>query len=57
MYFFIGMDDPQKMAEAAAKGLPRPVNHSPYFVPVPETTIRTGVEAMTLAVMNALSGT
>ncbi len=50
LYFFIGMDDPKKMAEAKAQGIPRPTNHSPYFAPVPEPTIRTGVEAMTLAV-------
>jgi amidohydrolase len=57
VYFFIGMDDPKKMAEATVQAIPRPVNHSPYFAPVPEATIRTGVEAMALAVMDALSGT
>jgi hippurate hydrolase len=54
VYFFIGMDDPKKMAEAKAKGVPRPSNHSPFFAPVPEPTIRTGIEAMTLAVMNVM---
>jgi hippurate hydrolase len=54
LYFFIGMNDPKKIAEADAKGIPMPSNHSPFFAPVPEPTIRTGVEAMTLAVMNAL---
>jgi hippurate hydrolase len=54
VYFFIGMDDPKKMAEAKAKGVPRPSNHSPFFAPVPEPTIRTGIEAMTLAVLNVM---
>jgi hippurate hydrolase len=54
VYFFIGMDDPKKIAEAEAKGVPMPSNHSPYFAPVPEPTIRTGVEAMSLAVMNVM---
>ncbi|MFO1187468.1 MAG: amidohydrolase [Alphaproteobacteria bacterium] len=54
-YFFIGMDDPKKMAEAKAKGEPRPNNHSPFFAPVPEPTIKTGVAAMTLAVLNVMA--
>ena len=32
----------------------RPGLHSPYFMPVPEPTIRTGVTAMTAAVLNLL---
>jgi hippurate hydrolase len=31
-----------------------PSNHSPLFAPVPKPTIETGVEAMTLAVLNAM---
>lgn len=54
-YFFIGMNDPKKIAEALAKGVPMPSNHSPFFAPVPEPTIRTGVEAMTIAVMNVMA--
>lgn len=52
VYFSIGGYDPAVMARAKAEGKPLPVNHSPYFAPVPEPSIRTGVEAMTLAVMN-----
>jgi hypothetical protein len=40
------------MAEALKLGKPLPVNHSPFFAPVPEPTIRTGVLAMVLAVLN-----
>jgi len=50
VFFSIGGIDPAKIA--AAKGAPMPVNHSPYFAPTPEPTIRTGVEAMTLAVLS-----
>ena len=42
------------MAEAAAGGPRLEPNHSPYYAPVPEPTIRTGVTAMTLAVLNRL---
>eukprot|EP01037_Dinobryon_pediforme_P011409 gene11409-11498_t len=53
VFFSIGGIDPAKIA--AAKGAPMPVNHSPYFAPTPEPTIRTGVEAMTLAVLNVMA--
>jgi hippurate hydrolase len=43
------------MAEARASGSALPSNHSPFYAPVPEPTIRTGVEAMSLAVMNVLT--
>jgi amidohydrolase len=56
VYFAIGGYDPKVMAEALKAGKPLPVNHSPFFAPVPEPTIRTGVEAMTLAVMNVAQG-
>jgi hippurate hydrolase len=54
MYFGIGGTDPKVVAEAKAKGMDVPFNHSPQFAPVPGPTIRTGVEAMTLAVMGAM---
>lgn len=54
VYFSIGGFDPAVMAKAKAEGKILPVNHSPYFAPVPEPSIRTGVEAMTLAVLNVL---
>jgi hippurate hydrolase len=55
LYFEIGVYDPKQAAAADAGGTPLPPNHSPQFAPVPEPTIRTGVEAMTLAVLNAMS--
>jgi amidohydrolase len=55
VFFAIGGFDPAKIAEAKASGVQMPVNHSPQFAPVPEPTIRTGVEAMSLAVMNVMA--
>ena len=55
VYFMIGGLDPKLVEDAKVAGKPVPVNHSPFFAPVPEPTIRTGVEAMTLAVLNILS--
>ncbi len=53
-YWGFGGDDPAKVAEAMRTGVPLPVNHSPYFAPVAKPSIKTGVEAMTLAVMNVM---
>jgi hippurate hydrolase len=55
MFFFIGVYDPKQVAESMKPGgKPLPFNHSPYFAPVPEPSIKTGVEAMSLAVLNVM---
>jgi len=54
-YFTIGGLDPAAVAQSQASGVPLPGNHSPQFAPLPEPTIRTGVEAMTLAVLSVLA--
>jgi hippurate hydrolase len=53
MMFNIGVYEPEKWAAANKSGTPLPGNHSPLFAPVPKPTIRTGVTAMTLAVLSA----
>src|SRR5215510_668068 len=53
-YFGIGGLDPKVLAEAAANKTAVPGNHSPEFAPVPEPTIRSGVQAMSLVVLNVL---
>jgi hippurate hydrolase len=52
VYFSIGGYAPETIAKYKAEGKPLPVNHSPFFAPVPEPTIRTGVETLTLAVLS-----
>jgi hippurate hydrolase len=39
------------VADAAERGTTLPSLHSPFFKPVPEPTITTGVKAMTSAVI------
>jgi len=53
-YFGIGGIDPKDIAEATAKHMSVPGNHSPEFAPVPEPTIRTGTEAMSLVLLDVL---
>jgi amidohydrolase len=55
VYFSIGGNAPETIAKYKAEGKPLPVNHSPYFAPVPEPTIRTGVQTLTLAVLNVMT--
>jgi amidohydrolase len=55
LYWNLGGYDPKVIAEYRAKGQEPPSNHSPLFSPDPEPSIRTGVEAMTLAVLNVMS--
>ncbi|MDZ4286902.1 MAG: amidohydrolase [Prosthecobacter sp.] len=52
--FWLGTQPPERVAEAQAKGQPLPSLHSPFFKPVPEPTITTGIKAMTSAVMDLL---
>lgn len=51
VYFGIGGNDPETIADYRAKGKPLPVNHSPYFAPAPDASIRTGVRVLTTAVL------
>jgi len=52
--FRLGAIDPAKIAESKRTGIPLPSLHSSLFAPVPEPTIRTGVIAMTSAVMELM---
>jgi amidohydrolase len=54
LFFEIGIYDQARVEAAKNGGPPLPFNHSPLYAPVPEPTIRTGVKAMSLAVLNVL---
>jgi hippurate hydrolase len=54
LFWGLGGIDAKVIADYRAKGQEPPGNHTPQFAPVPEPTIRTGVEAMTLAVLNVM---
>jgi len=50
----VGAIDSDRIANSQKTGVPLPSLHSALFWPVPEPTIRTGVKAMTLAVMELM---
>lgn len=52
--FWLGTQDPAKVAAAEASGETLPSLHSPFFLPVAEPSIRTGVTAMTAAAMGLM---
>ena len=52
--FWLGTQSPEVVAAAKAKGTNLPSLHSPYFKPVPEPSIVTGVTAMTSTVIGML---
>jgi amidohydrolase len=52
--FSLGAADPLKLADSEKTGVPLPSPHSSLFAPVAEPTIRTGVRAMTAAVLELM---
>jgi len=50
----VGAIDAERIAASQKTGTPLPSLHSALFWPVPEPTIRTGVKAMTLAVLELM---
>jgi amidohydrolase len=52
--FWLGAVDPEKFKEAQEKGTRLPSLHSSEFAPLPEPAIRTGVKAMTAAVLDLM---
>jgi len=52
--FWLGAYDPAKVAESERTGAALPSPHSPFFAPLPEPTLRTGVIAMTDAALALL---
>ena len=52
--FWLGASDPAKVKANRETGAPLPGLHSALFAPVPEPTLRTGVKAMTSAVLDLM---
>jgi amidohydrolase len=51
---WLGASDPAKVKQSRESGVPLPGLHSALFAPVPEPTLRTGVKAMTSAVLELM---
>jgi hippurate hydrolase len=54
MIFWVGAVDPARMKQSKEAGTLLPSLHSALFAPVPEPTLRTGIKAMTAAVLELM---
>jgi hippurate hydrolase len=54
-FFFIGGFDRADLQAARSRGEPDPAPHTSTYAPTPEPAIRTGVEAMALAVLGVVA--
>jgi hippurate hydrolase len=54
MIFWVGAVDPARMKQSKEGGTLLPSLHSALFAPVPEPTLRTGIKAMTAAVLELM---
>lgn len=52
--FWLGAVDPAKVKQSKETGTPLPSLHSALFQPLPEPTLRTGIKAMTAAVLELM---
>ncbi len=53
--FWTGASDPAAMKAAReGKGVAPAANHSPFFAPIPEPTLKTGVQAITVGALELL---
>jgi hippurate hydrolase len=52
--FWVGGSDPKMLADAAAKGQLAPSNHSAFWAPLPEPSIKTAITAMSAAALDLL---
>ena len=54
-YWHLGTADPAAFAEAKKGGKALANTHSPYYAPVPEPTLRTGVLTMSMAILELMN--
>ena len=55
LMFWLGAVDPAVYQAAQTGGPALPSLHSPFFAPLPQPTVTTGVEAMTAAALDLLA--
>jgi hippurate hydrolase len=53
-YFWLGVANPAKFKEAKASGVQLPSNHSPFFAPDMEPSLKTAIEAEVVVLRNLL---
>jgi amidohydrolase len=54
-YFRLGVADPDRFKEAEAGGVPLPSNHSPFFAPDMEPSLKTAMESEVVVLRNLMA--
>ena len=54
-YFWLGVANPGKFKEAKASGIQLPSNHSPFFAPDMEPSLKTAIESEVVVLRNLLA--
>lgn len=54
-YFWLGVADPEKFKEAQASGVHLPSNHSPFFAPDMEPSLKTAIESEVVVLRNLMA--
>ncbi len=54
-YFWLGVADPEKFKEAKASGIQLPSNHSPFFAPDMEPSLKTAIESEVVVLQNLMA--
>jgi hippurate hydrolase len=53
-YFWLGVADPEKFKEAKSGGVQLPSNHSPFFAPDMEPSLKTAIESEVVVLRNLM---
>ena len=56
-FYSLGAADPEKWKEAKAGGAPLPSNHSPYYAPVEDPSLKVGIATEVALLRDLLKGT
>ncbi len=54
-YFWLGVADPEKFKAAKASGVQLPSNHSPFFAPDMEPSLKTAIESEVVVLRNLMT--
>ncbi|MGA3316832.1 MAG: hypothetical protein ABSC64_10390 [Candidatus Korobacteraceae bacterium] len=55
VYGWLGVADPEKFKEAKASGIHLPSNHSPFFAPDMEPSLKTAIESEVAVLRNLMA--
>ncbi len=55
IFYWVGGSSPEQVEKASQENRPVPSNHSPFFAPAPEISIKTGAKVLAISVLEKAS--